>query len=98
VEQACRNLLRNAREAVGTGGNVELKVWRNGFEVRDDGPGLSPETRESLFTPFVTAKPRGTGLGLTVVRRIAEAHGGRVVVGDGLERGASFRVELGEAA
>lgn len=97
VEQACRNLLRNAREAAGPGGQVTLTVWRDGFEVADDGPGISPEMRRELFTPFVTAKPRGTGLGLTVVRRVAEAHGGRVVVGEP-ERGAAFRVELGVAA
>ena len=97
VEQACRNLLKNAREAAGAGGNVVLRVWKDGFEVEDDGPGLSPEVRESLFTPFVTAKPRGTGLGLTVVQRVAEAHGGRVVVGE-RACGASFRVELGVAA
>ena len=76
---------------------MTLTVWRDGFEVVDDGPGISPEIRRDLFTPFVTAKPRGTGLGLTVVRRVAEAHGGRVVVGDP-ERGAAFRVELGVAA
>ena len=97
VEQACRNLLKNAREAAGAGGHVVLRVWKDGFEVEDDGPGLSPEVRASLFTPFVTAKPRGTGLGLTVVQRVAEAHGGRVVIGD-RTRGASFRVELGVAA
>jgi len=93
IEQACRNLLKNAREAAGAGGHVTLRVWEDGFEVADDGPGLPDEIRQELFTPFVTAKPRGTGLGLTVVRRVAEAHGGRVVVGDG-KGGASFRVEL----
>lgn len=97
VEQACRNLLRNAREAAGAGGNVTLTVWSDGFEVADDGPGLPPEVKDSLFTPFVTAKPRGTGLGLTVVQRVAEAHGGRVIVPE-REKGAAFRVELGVTA
>lgn len=98
IEQACRNLLQNAREAAGAGGNVMLNVWRDGFEVLDDGPGLPPEVMESLFVPFVTAKPRGTGLGLTVVHRVAQAHGGRVVVGSAAGTGAAFRVELGVAA
>lgn len=97
VELACRNLLKNAREAAGSGGNVALRVWHNGFEVSDDGPGVPNEIRESLFTPFVTAKPRGTGLGLTVVRRVAEAHGGKVTV-ENREKGAAFRVEFGVAA
>ncbi len=97
IEQACRNLLKNAREATGSGGHVTLSVWKDGFEVADDGPGLPDEVRRSLFTPFLTAKPRGNGLGLTVVQRVAEAHGGRVVVGE-VEKGASFRVELGVAA
>ena len=97
IEQACRNLLKNAREATGPGGKVTLTIWKDGFEVQDDGPGVSPEVREALFTPFVTAKPRGTGLGLTVVQRVAEAHGGRVVLSkEG--PGASFRFELGVAA
>lgn len=98
VEQACRNLLKNAREAAGPGGQVRLEVWKDGFEVADDGPGLSSEVRDSLFLPFVTAKPRGTGLGLTVVKRVAEAHGGRVMAGRSKEGGASFRVELGVGA
>ena len=97
VEQACRNLLKNARESTGSGGKVTLRVWKDGFEVSDDGPGIPPEIEASLFTPFVSAKPRGTGLGLTVVRRVAEAHGGRVRV-ENRRRGASFSVDLGVAA
>ena len=97
IEQACRNLLKNAREATGPGGCVRLTVWHDGFEVQDDGPGIPPEVRRALFTPFVTAKPRGTGLGLNVVQRVAEAHGGRVVLAEE-GPGASFRFELGVAA
>jgi two-component system sensor kinase FixL len=48
--------------------------------VSDTGPGISPEVRAKLFTPFVTTKSRGTGLGLSTVKRLVEAHGGEIVV------------------
>ena len=48
--------------------------------VSDTGPGISPEVRAKLFTPFVTTKSRGTGLGLSTVKRLVEAHGGEIDV------------------
>ncbi|HKB02908.1 MAG TPA: PAS domain-containing sensor histidine kinase [Gemmataceae bacterium] len=50
--------------------------------VRDDGPGLSPEQQQHLFEPFYTTRPDGTGLGLTIVRSIVEAHSGTVIAAD----------------
>jgi signal transduction histidine kinase len=50
--------------------------------VRDDGPGLSPDQQRHLFEPFYTTRPNGTGLGLTIVRSIVEAHGGTVIAAE----------------
>ena len=52
------------------------------MEVRDNGPGVPPEGRERIFEPFVTDKEQGAGLGLAIVRRLAEVNGGRVEVVD----------------
>lgn len=50
--------------------------------IADDGPGVEPQIRDRLFDPFVTTKPGGSGLGLSIVQRAAEAHGGLVMVSD----------------
>ncbi|HET8734421.1 MAG TPA: ATP-binding protein, partial [Anaeromyxobacteraceae bacterium] len=63
-------------------------------EVRDRGPGLAPEVRARLFEPFVTTKRNGTGIGLAIVRRIAEAHGGRVEAAPREGGGTVFRLVL----
>jgi signal transduction histidine kinase len=62
--------------------------------VEDDGPGIPPAERERIFTPFFTTKAGGTGLGLAVVQRIVDAHGGSVEVDSAPGRGARFTVRL----
>jgi two-component system nitrogen regulation sensor histidine kinase GlnL len=62
-------------------------------EVRDNGPGVAEELRDSLFEPFVTSKPKGSGLGLPLVAKIVADHGGTVTYVAG-EPGAVFRVRL----
>ena len=52
------------------------------ISILDNGPGLNPEQRARIFEPFFTTKARGTGLGLAIARRIMEAHGGEIAVGD----------------
>ena len=63
------------------------------INVEDDGPGLGPDP-ERLFTPFYTTKVNGTGLGLSVARRICVAHGGRLTAENVDTGGARFRVVL----
>jgi two-component system CheB/CheR fusion protein len=58
--------------------------------VRDNGPGLNPEQKQRMFEPFYTTKTRGTGLGLAIARRILEAHGGQIAVGEAPGPGAEM--------
>jgi signal transduction histidine kinase len=78
--QLILNILGNAVEAAGPGGEVEVRMGERGskVEVFDSGPGPAPEVADRLFEPFVTGKPEGVGLGLAVARQVAEAHGGHV--------------------
>lgn len=80
ISRALGNLVQNALRHVGPNGHVWLRARRLPdalrFEVEDDGPGIAPELRASLFEPFVTGRADGTGLGLAIARELAEAHGG----------------------
>ncbi len=96
LEQVMRNLILNALQACGRGGEVLVKVRTNGFFVQDDGVGMTEETMGRLFTPFFTTKAKGTGLGLSTVRKIIEAHGGQVVVRSKPGKGSTFEVRLPE--
>jgi signal transduction histidine kinase len=91
------NLARNAATAA-RGGRVEISARaRDGVvrvEVRDDGPGVPPELREKIFTPFFTTREKGTGLGLAFVREIVRDHGGDVMVGDAPGGGSVFSFDL----
>lgn len=77
------NIITNGLEAAGPNGWVELRwgaISDDGafVEVRDSGPGPTPEVAARLFEPFVTGKREGVGLGLAVARQVAEAHGGSI--------------------
>jgi two-component system nitrogen regulation sensor histidine kinase NtrY len=83
LEQVLINLLKNASEAGGPTEDIELaaEVDAQGatyIEVRDRGPGLRPEAAESVFLPFYSTKPAGSGLGLALCREIIHAHGGHI--------------------
>ncbi|MDP1569885.1 MAG: ATP-binding protein [Vicinamibacterales bacterium] len=63
-------------------------------DVTDDGPGLDPALTDKIFNPFFTTKPQGSGLGLAIVRKIVDAHDGRIDVASTPGRGTRFRVAL----
>ncbi len=98
--QLLLNLLRNALQASPDGASVTVRLrHRSGqlvLEVLDAGDGLpvGPRDRQDLFKPFVSMRPGGTGLGLAVSRRIAEAHGGTLRGENGPRRGARFVLTL----
>ena len=102
-EQAFINLLSNACEAMGEeGGELRVRIHAaqgddgSGetaiVEIEDTGPGVPAEMREQIFNPFVTSKKSGVGLGLAIVSKIVDAHGGTVTLCDGQERGACFQL------
>jgi two-component system, NtrC family, sensor kinase len=99
LSQILINLLLNAAQAMGGEGQVRISALREEallhVDVRDSGPGLSPEVRARLFEPFFTTKGRqGTGLGLAVSLNLAQGMGGRLDARDGEGGGAWFRLSL----
>ena len=100
IQQVLLNLLRNAVEAVQDGDRreIEVEAARIGKEVEirvgDTGPGLASEVRERPFEPFVTTKPQGLGVGLSICRAIVERHGGRIWAEDREGGGTTFCIRL----
>lgn len=100
LERVFRNLIRNACDAVlPESGKVDISILKNAehvvVRVSDNGPGIPESIRNNLFYPFVSyGKANGTGLGLTVVEKIVEDHGGSVVVESTSEKGTVFKVAL----
>jgi two-component system, NtrC family, sensor histidine kinase PilS len=110
LHQALFNLVLNAAQAVGGEGRVHLRLTTatadampggalpdSGavrLEIEDNGPGMSPEVLEKIFTPFFTTRSRGSGLGLPVVHRAIEAHRGVVLVDSSPGHGTKFTILL----
>ena len=98
LRQVFTNLLENAVYAASPAGEVAVRgrVADGAVEVdvEDSGPGVDPATQRRLFEPLITTKEKGIGLGLALVKRIAERHGGSVSYSDRAEGGARFTVRL----
>jgi signal transduction histidine kinase len=103
TEQVFKNLVFNAYEAMEpSGGKLRVEVskefsdGRRGVEVAfsDTGPGVPQELREQIFNPFFTTKSNGVGLGLSIVSKIVDDHGGWIREEPGSQGGACFRVFL----
>jgi len=99
--QVFRNLLENSLAACSDPVLIQIRCRevqlhsRRAIEMRitDNGPGLTPEARKNVFEPFFTTKTKGTGLGMAIARRILDAHGGQIAVGDS-SAGAEFVITL----
>ena len=98
LSDALRNLILNAKQAIGSDGTIELATRLDGrnveIAVTDDGPGIEAQVLGKMFDTFYTTKENGTGLGLSTVRQIVEAHRGRIQVESEEGRGATFIVSL----
>jgi signal transduction histidine kinase len=109
LRQIFTNLLMNAFEALNGAGAVRIAaaaVNEEGpaggepqgpmvqVEVTDNGPGMPADVLDKIFSPFFTTKPQGSGLGLAIVRKIVDAHDGRIDVGVLDTGGTRFRVTL----
>jgi len=101
VEQALGNLMKNALQSLQDGGtkNPEIRwsmgVFENGrawIKIEDNGPGVPDGLKDRIFTPFVTSKAQGTGLGLSFVKKVADEHGGSVRLVSA--PGGSFEIAL----
>jgi signal transduction histidine kinase len=96
--QVVFNLVLNAIDATGKGGRIVVSVTEANetveLTVSDDGTGIDPVIQPRLFRPYFTTKKHGTGLGLFVLRRITEEHGGSVGVESTPGHGTTFRVTL----
>jgi signal transduction histidine kinase len=100
LERAFLNLLLNACEVVPAGsGKIDIELRRKGesleIRIEDNGPGIADAVRDRLFEPFVShGKENGTGMGLTVVQKILQDHGGDVAVEHSSASGTTFRINI----
>jgi two-component system sensor kinase FixL len=100
--QVFRNLLENSLAACNDPLVINVSCRDVALEdqpavelsVRDNGPGLTSDARQNVFEPFFTTKTKGTGLGMAIARRIVEAHGGQIAVGNDSSDGAEFVITL----
>lgn len=98
LEEVLLNLLRNAKDAVGENGAITLSAQRKKDMLiilcKDNGCGIPADKINTIFTPFVTSKEDGTGLGLSLSKRIIEAHNGTISVDSAPTKGTTFTIKL----
>ena len=98
IHQVLLNLLLNAVQAMDAPGSVRVEISQQGgcacVVVADTGRGIAPQHLANIFRPFYTTKGNGTGLGLSLARRIVEEHHGRIEVNSAVGKGSKFTVLL----
>ena len=98
LERVIFNLVVNAAQATAAGGSVTVKTRAAGgtaeIAIIDRGSGIDPKHLDAIFNPFFTTKPEGVGLGLAIVSKIVDEHGGKITVESEAGKGSVFRVLL----
>ncbi len=98
IRRALTNLINNAMQAMPNGGNLQLTAYKIEnkavITVSDTGKGIPEEIKPKLFTPLVTTKAKGQGLGLAVVKRLVEALGGSISFESQEGKGTTFTIQL----
>jgi two-component system, NtrC family, sensor histidine kinase HydH len=98
IKQALIDFMVNAVQASPEGETVMVACHQERrrivIDLRDLGPGIARDRRELIFSPFFTTKKEGTGLGLPIAKKIAEAHDGFLEILDNAGTGATFRLVL----
>ena len=98
LQRVFANLLLNAMQAMPGGGKLNVSAFSEdgaiAVRVSDTGTGIHEDFKDKLFKPLFTGKAKGTGLGLAVVKRIIEAHGGEIIVESEVGKGSTFTVKL----
>jgi two-component system, sporulation sensor kinase E len=98
IKQAFYNVIKNAIEAMKTGGILHIRSWQNDFYIsvsfNDTGGGISQERMSKLFQPYFTTKSSGSGLGLLIVRRIVREHGGEIEIESSEGKGVRVTIHL----
>lgn len=100
LRQIIHNLIRNAQDATEGLAEPRIDVMTSAtgkqvlLVIADNGAGFPPEIMANAFEPYVTTKPKGTGLGLPIVKKIIEEHGGKIALGNREAGGAEIRISL----
>ena len=85
-------------QAMPNGGQLVISTRKNGdklcLDIKDTGPGISPERIRHIFEPFSTTKSRGLGLGMPYAQKVIQEHGGQIRVESELGKGTHIRIEL----
>jgi nitrogen fixation/metabolism regulation signal transduction histidine kinase len=104
LRQVIHNLLQNAQDALAGSSTPRIVICSEPagsavrFTITDNGTGFPENLMKRVFEPYVTSKPRGTGLGLVIVKKIVEEHGGEVSIANVAPRGARVTITLPTAA